>query len=412
MTTSTSPAIASAPPTPGMKVWEAGELKAIVDEWVSTDPRFVGLSRYLYNVRIFWSFEIPTACAGHGFIFFNPDFYASIPEETRKTVMVHEVWHIILRHLERGKNCDPETHNTAADHVINNALQSDGFTFDGTDPCLDPQYAHMSTEQVYNTIWEKRQRDNTPPDPGSYIPASQIEDLIEDVLEADGAGVGLDDQKDKSDKNIEAFSKQAGSDPGHTGILLQNSNTKVIAIGVSYQEIFKDFLVDPLSGGKRTFMRPNRRQHGMKGSKLQLPGRFPKRGHLNRLTHLTYALDVSGSITQKQAQQFHDSVRTIKELLNPEFLTVLFFDTRIVHEQMFTDKEPYTKIKVNAGGGTDLTGVYKRTKELDSEALVIFTDLCVNIPKEPDWQTIWIVPEMTYVPPDCTYGDIYLIPPI
>ena len=176
-------------------------------------------------------------------------------------------------------------------------------------------------------------------------------------------------------------------------------------------KIFADYLTDPLSGGKRTFMRPSRRSHGSP-SKLLTPGRFPKRGHKNRLTHLVYALDVSGSITKQQAQQFHDSVRTIKELLNPEKLTVLLFDTRIVFEKTFTDKEKYGNIAVHAGGGTNLKDVYKRMSQLDAEAMVCFTDLCVTIPPQPSWESIWIVPHMRCSVPVGLYGEVYLMPEI
>lgn len=390
-------------------IWAAASLKQVVEEALE-DPRFVGMARYLASIEIFWSRQIPTACAGHGFIFFNPDFFDSIPEETRKTVIAHEVWHLILRHLERGKDCDPYQHNIAADHVINNALEDDGFTFDGTDPCKDPQYKGQSTEQVYNTIYQKTDKNKPPTIPDDYVSAEQIESMIEEVLDQKGQGTTLDQQKEKADQDVEDLGKMAGNHTNSVGITLEVSQQKIVIVGSSYQDIFKDYLTDPLSGGKRTFMRPNRRQHGLGGSPLRLPGRFPKRGHVNRLTHLTYALDVSGSITKKQATQFHQSVKTIKELLNPSKLTVLFFDTKIVLEKTFTDKEPYTKIQVNAGGGTSLKGVYKRTAELGSEALVIFTDLCVDIPKEPEWDTIWIIPDRNNHIPAGIYGDVYLIP--
>ena len=368
------------------------------------------MARYLASVEIFWSREIPTACAGHGFIFFNPDFFDSIPEETRKTVIAHEVWHLILRHLDRSKECDPYQFNIAADHVINNALDDDGFTFKGTTPYKDGKYKGQSTEQVYNEIYEKVDKDKPPEIPDDYVSHDKIEELIEDVLEQKGQGTSINEQKDKADKEVEDLAKEAGIMTGSSGITLEISRKKVLIVGATYQKIFEDYLTDPLSGGKRTFMRPNRRQHGLGGSSLRLPGRFPKRGHANRLTHLTYALDVSGSITHKQANQFHQSVQTIKELLNPSALTVLFFDTRIVLEKTFTDKEKYTNIQVKAGGGTCLKGVYKRTAELGSEALVVFTDLCVSIPPKPEWESIWIVPDERDVIPAGLYGDVYLIP--
>ncbi len=391
------------------KIWEAVTLKEIVDELVVTDKRFTGFARFMVNVRFFWSTMIPTACAGDGFIFFNPNFYDSLPEESRKTVIAHEVWHLILKHLERGEGYDHVTHNIAADHVINISLEDDGFTFEGADPVLDRKYKGMSTEQIYDQIWTKREEQPPVPAPGHVGPET-IKQHIEDALAQTPGGPSMEENKKQADANVEAHGKQAGTQSGHQSIILDMTKTQVLIIGATYKDIFADYFIDPLSGGNRTFMRPNRRSHSMKGQKLILPGRYPKRGHINRLTHLVYALDVSGSITVKQAQQFHNSVRTIKEMLNPLKLTVLFFDTRIKLERMFTDKEKYGKIQVSAGGGTSLTDVYRRTEELDPEALVIFTDLCVSIPPQPKWDTIWLVPEINVHIPPTIYGDVYLIP--
>lgn len=398
--------------SPEYQLSEAKELKALVDDLAVNDKRFMGLSRYIVNIRFFWSGHIQTACAGHGFIFFNPVFWDSLPPETRVTVLVHEVWHLILKHLERGKDCDPFIHNIAADHVINNALEEDGFTFEGTNPYKDPKYKGMSTEMVYNAIFQKKPEQRPKPtleDMQKMVSAATVEDMISDILEADGQGKDLEDQKAENEEEVDKMTDLPGNITGNLGIQLELSNVKVAIIGATYEEIFHDYLIDPLGGGKRTFMRPNRRQAAI-NSNLRLAGRMKRRGHKNRLTHLVYALDVSGSITAKQAQQFHDSVRTIKELLNPEKLTVIFFDTKIKLIKTFTDKQPYGKINVRAGGGTSLTDVYKKTRELQPEALVIFTDLCVNIPPEPDWDTIWLIPDKRNNIPPNLYGDVYLIP--
>lgn len=181
---------------------ESLTLKKAFEEIITSDPRCVGLARYIHNVRIFWSYQIPTACAGHGFIFFNPDFYDSIPAETRITVCVHEIWHLILKHLERGKDCDPYIHNEAADHVINNALEKDGFTFEGTTPCKDPKYSGKSTEQVYNQIFKESV--NKKPDldkMAGITPAELIEDLVEQI--ANGEGKTLDSQVKKAEDDLE-----------------------------------------------------------------------------------------------------------------------------------------------------------------------------------------------------------------
>ena len=393
---------------------EASSLKKIMDELIVNDSRFVGLATYIVNVRIFWSAQIETACAGHGFIFFNPNFYNRIPPETRITVMAHEIWHLILKHLGRTQDQDPYFSNIAQDHVINIPLSDDGFTFHGTDPFMDFQYRGMSSEEVYNHIYTKRKEENKPPtlaEMNGHISGDTIEGLIEAVLGDDQQGKSLEDQKKDAAKDVENFHKAAGTVTGNNLIELECTR-KIVAIkDATYDQIFANYMIEPLSGGKRTFMRPNRRQHAVVNQNLRLPGRFHRKGPKNRLTHLVYALDVSGSINAYQAQQFHDSVRTIKEMLNPEYLTVIFFDTKIKKRQTFTDKQTYKNIQVSAGGSTSLIDVWKAVADINPEALVIFTDLYVNIPPKPDWDCIWLLPDINHAPisPD-HYGPVYLIP--
>ncbi len=390
------------------EIWKAVSLKKIIHEIVQ-DARFKGLSTYIVNIKFFWSRQIPTACAGHGFIFFNPDFFDKIPEESRKTVIAHEIWHLILRHLDRGKKYDPYIFNEAADYVINNSLLNDGFTFDGTDALLNPLYGNQSTEEVYKQIWKENKKLNKSSIKENHITSEQIEDLIDKAAKQENPASSLEDQKEKAEKILKKHQENIGRKTANKQIILEVTSEKIKILESTFPEIFKDYLTDPLTGGKRTFLRPNRRQHN-NSSSLRLPGRFPKRGEKNRLTHLVYALDVSGSINQKQAKQFNQSVFTIKSLLNPSKLTVLFFDTKIVLEKTFRDIDTYTDITVKAGGGTNLTDVYKRTRELKPEALVVFTDLMVNIPPKEEWESIWLIPEKTTRVPHNIYGKIYLIP--
>ena len=393
---------------------EAQELRDIVEDLILNDPRFKNHAKFLSNVRFFWSLQCPTACAGIGFIFFNPDFYASIPPETRISVIAHEMWHLILRHIQRrAEDDDPYYKNIAEDHVINLGLSKQGFTFEGTQPYMDPKYQGMSSRQIYNDIWAAKPEDRPQISPGSQMTPQQILDLVADTI----AKMDPDDQMtmeeltEKADKQAnDAVQQGCGNGNGNAGIDLEITNQLVPITGASYHDIFADYMIDPLSGGRRTYARPNRRQIGNRNAgALIIPGRFHRRGKLHRLTHLVYALDVSGSITKQQATQFHNSVATIKKLLNPEKLTVLFFDTTIRLEKTFTDKEAYGNIHVVAGGGTALEPVYKRVAELDPEALVIFTDLQVGIPPQPKWHTIWFVPNALFAPPNL-YGDLYLIP--
>lgn len=385
-------------------------LRVYVEEMLHKDKRFVGLSLYVVHVNFFWSYTISTACAGHGFIFFNPNFWDSLTHEKKKTVIAHEIWHLVLDHLERGKDLDPEDYNIAGDHVINLGLKADGFDMKGKfgtiEPCCDPKFAGMSTEQVYRIIHKQRSSaKGSIPLSGSPSP-SQIEDLVKQVLQ--GTGIDLNKQiEDNNKKREEAVAKAPGKSTGSEARLLQTESKKVFIKEASYEEIFEDYLIDPLSGGKRTYLRPSRRPCH---SGLKLKGKYPKRGKDNRLTHLVYALDVSGSISSHQANQFLRSAKTLKEKLKPKLMTVMLWDTRIKFEKTFREDESLDNIRVQAGGGTCLQPVFARVKQINPEALVIFTDLEVAIPPKPEWEVIWFVTSKTCRTNHVTYGEVYLVP--
>lgn len=388
-------------------------LKDYVDEMLHLDKRFIGMSKYVVNINFYWSYAIDTACAGHGFIFFNPEFWNKLSEEKRKTIIAHEIWHLMLNHLERGEGYDPDSYNQAADHVINIGLDQDGFDmngdFGGITPCFDKSFTGMSTEQIYAQIHKERKKhpDSHKPVPGSPT-KDQIEDLVQEALE--GTGKDLQQQAEENEEarqEIVDKCQKPDTDASMTSIILRTDGVKVFIKEASYAEIFKSYLTDPLSEGKRTFLRPSRRQ--IRGG-IRLKGKFPKKGRKNRLTHLVYALDVSGSITQAQAKQFLRSAKTLKETLNPALMTIMLWDTKIVFEKCFKEDEKLDNISISAGGGTYLQPVYRRVEQLNPEALIIFTDLCVEIPPQPKWETIWFVPDEHIYCGHVTYGDIYLVP--
>jgi predicted metal-dependent peptidase len=396
-------------------------LRSYVEEMLITDKRFKGMSRYVFDISFYWVSAIPTACAGHGFIFFNPQWWDQLAHEERKTVIAHEIWHLILNHLERGKEKDPESYNIAGDHVINLTCDEDGFVttlrggaptdFGGKGMQIDERFRGMGTDAIYAIVHKERKKDPNSHGSSGAPSTDQIEDLVKQALEGTGKDLQQQIQENEQERQEAVKNgKLAGDQPGGTQEILRTEGKTVWIKKASYEEIFEDYLTDPLSGGKRTFMRPSRRER--KGE-LRLKGKYPKRGRKNRLTHLVYALDVSGSITSTQKRQFLASAKTLKEKLNPTLMTVILWDTQIQFEKVFREDETLDNIHVMSGGGTSLHPVYKRVAEINPEALVIFTDLCVSIPPKPDWETIWFVPDENVYDgylDAVTYGEVYLIP--
>lgn len=394
-------------------------LRSYVEEMIITDKLFIGMSRYIYDINFYWTTAIPTACAGHGFIFFNPTWWDKMVHEERKTVIAHEIWHLILNHLERGRDKDPESYNIAGDYVINLTCHDEGFistlnnqgkpntNFGGAGMLIDEKFRGKGTDAIYAIVHAERKKNPSSHGSSGAPSVDQIEELVQQALE--GTGKDLQQQAEEHEQNRQK-AVEAGIGAGTNLDILRTEGLKIFIQKATYEEIFEKYLTDPLTGGKRTYMRPSRRQ---KKDGLRLKGKYPKRGRKNRLTHLVYALDVSGSITAHQKKQFLASAKTLKEKLNPQLMTVILWDDGIRFEKTFREDEVLDNIHVMTGGGTDLRPVYKRVQQLMPEALVIFTDLAVSIPPKPDWETIWFVPSMgigDYYLKAVTYGDIYLIP--
>lgn len=394
-------------------------LKSYVEEMIITDNRFKGMSRYIFDINFYWTTAIATACAGHGFIFFNPTWWDKMVHEERKTVIAHEIWHLISNHLERGRDKDPESYNIAGDYVINLTCHDEGFIstlnnqgkpntdFGGAGMLIDERFRGKGTDAIYAIVHADRKKNPNSHGSSGAPSVDQIEELVQQALE--GTGKDLQQQAEKHEQDRQK-AVEAGMGAGTNQSILRTEGLKIFIKKATYEEIFEEYLTDPLTGGKRTYMRPSRRQTK---DGLRLKGKYPKRGRKNRLTHLVYALDVSGSITAHQKKQFLASAKTLKEKLNPQLMTVILWDDGIRFEKIFREDEVLDNIHVMTGGGTDLRPVYKRVEQLMPEALVIFTDLAVNIPPKPDWETIWFVPSMVigdYYLKAVTYGDIYLIP--
>lgn len=397
-------------------------LSKYVDDMLAVDKRFKGMSKYVYDVNFYWSAQIPTACAGHGFIFFNPMWWDKMGYEERKTVIAHEIWHLILKHLDRGVDKDPESYAQAIDHVVNHACNDDGFlttlTPGGTPTdfgemgmVIDQRFHNMGSDAIYGIIHAERKKDPKSHPPSNAPSKDQVEDLVKQALQASNSNMDLKEAAEQNEQAVDdAHHKIAGNGAGRTAKLLSTDGLKIFIKKATYEEIFSEFLIDPLSGGKRTFLRPSRRQQS---GTLRLKGKYPRRGRKNRLTHLVYALDVSGSITGHQKKQFLASSKTLKEKLNPVLMTVILWDDGLRFEKTFREDETLDNINVMTGGGTNLNPVYARVKQLMPEALVIFTDLQVTIPPKPEWDTIWFVPDLhigDYYLNQVTYGDVYLIP--
>ena len=112
------------------------------------------------------------------------------------------------------------------------------------------------------------------------------------------------------------------------------------------------------------------------------------------------AIDTSGSIGSRELNAFASELASICEMVNPEKVRVLWWDTNVHGEQVF--QENYQSIasllKPKGGGGTRVSCVsdwLMKHPKVNAECVIVFTDGYVenDIKWSINTPTLWLVTE-------------------
>lgn len=339
----------------------------------------------LCSLEFVWSREITTAATDSVTLWWNPDFFEATVPETNETILIHELNHAArLHHIRQGSR-DPEVFNWACDIRINNDLENDGFTFVGEENCWkDHSYdtnGLMCEEDIYDLLMKQQQQRpkqgswGSKPGPGDMVPTKNtnrqtaINNVVRAVQQAKISG-------------------NAGDIPGGIEEMLNRFLDPVVPWEPLLMQFFTDMLDEDY-----TWRRPNRRCQD-----IYLPSRFNDDG---RLEHLIYFLDVSGSITGSQILRFNSEVKYIQEVLKPQRLTLVQFDTKIQDVREFREEDPFTEIKIIGRGGTSLTCVHEYIEKHQPTAAIVFSDLyCTPMqPLKSRTPIIWAVVDSGIIAP-------------
>jgi predicted metal-dependent peptidase len=336
-------------------------LDKTIGEVFSANETF--LASLMCNLELQWDEKIPTACTNGKYLKWNPTWFMGLPQNTRTAVMLHELWHVARLHMVRRGKRDPKLWNIACDYRINNDLLREGYTFDGTSPCLDDRFGpEVPEEEIYNQLMQDQEDGEPEPQAG---------DLEGDMDEAPPTEAEIIQQVQAVSKAIQQakMCKGAGKIPGGIEDWIQEFLEPVIP----WEQVLYQWFVDR-SSDDYSWSRPNRRYQ-----EVYLPSMT---NSFNQLTKLNYYVDVSGSITREQIIRFNSELKYIKEQFNPEELRVVMFDTEIQEEYIFTDNDTFDRIKVTAGGGTSLVPVREHIVNTQPTAAIVFSDLEVD-PMQP-----------------------------
>lgn len=326
------------------------------------------LGSIMCSLDFIWSRDVPTAATDSVSLWWNPDFFMQLEPEARQTVLLHELWHAARLHMVRLETRDPKIWNYACDIRINNDLEREGSSFKGIENCWkDQDYdqpAIAAEEDIYDDLMKNAIQ---PPPAGSFGQGGG--DVGGDMIPMDaGSKQAAINNVVKAIQQAKA-SGQAGKIPGGIEEMVNKFLEPIIPWETVLMQFFTDLLHEDY-----TWKRPNRRFHDM-----YLPSLVQEN---DRLEHLIYYLDVSGSISTEDVVRFNSEVKFIKDTFKPLMLTLVQFDTEITSEQVFLEDDPFDGIEVVGRGGTSLRCVRQHIITAKPIAAIIFSDLYVT-PMEP-----------------------------
>jgi predicted metal-dependent peptidase len=340
-----------------------------------------------------WNTHVPMACVNANLDFFiNPQWFLSLSEPMRETLIAHEIWHIAFMHCDPARAGDRNHRrwNQACDYAINIMLFDHGFHFDKWPPghphegkyigCLDERFRGMTAEEIYQILEDEAVPCELPFgedfDSTEIITPAQQSNIIATITKA----VTLSDMT----------GKEAGLLPNSIKVQID----KLLNPKLPWEKLLRRWFT-ALSNFGANWSRPSRRFTDVY---------LPSRGGQDGLAHLRWYLDVSGSVTDKQLRVYNSEIAAAKATHAPKLMTVSTFNTRITKTWEFEEDDKITALEIIGRGGTSLKEVFEDIRKHRPSAAVIISDLYVEIPPDPGIPILWICVDNpgAYVP----YGTI------
>jgi len=334
-----------------------------------------------------------TACTDGRDVAYGRKFLEALSNEEVRFLILHEVYHKMYRHLRTWKHLhdkDAQCANQACDYVINLQIaeenHSDGFATMPEGGCLDRRFRNMSTQQVFDIIYQEKQEEGGGGGGGKPI----------DDHDWDGAKELSDEEVQELEDQIEGAIREGAILAGKQGAGLSDSFKELLKPKVDWRKVTRKFVSEQCVGRDYgTYARPNRR---FIGSDIYLPSLVSE-----TIPELLVALDTSGSCWSA-LPYFLAEIKSICSTIKPHKLHLMFWDTNVVYEMHEGNNVEDLKVKdAFGGGGTDVNCVttYLKEHNIKPTASVILTDgYLSNGWGKWDHPVLWcLVNNKTDVPP-------------
>ena len=331
--------------------------------------------------------------------YYNSRFIMMLKPKEVEFLVGHEVLHVVYDHMGRIGKRDPQIFNIANDYAVNADLKRHNVgQFITSVPCLyEKKYDGKSSEEIYDDLMKNAKHIDI-----SSLIDQMIDDHLEGEGEGNGEGEGEGDSKGKgrpkmSDEERErvrqeikqaiisaASSAEAGQLPlGVERLIKQHTNPVM-----PWRELIQQNLTSCIRTDY-SWMRPSRRGWHMDAI---MPGMTP-----GEEIDVVVTLDMSGSISNKQAQDFLGEIGGMMNSFDGYKVHLFCFDTDTYNPQDFNSEnmDCIDEYEPQGGGGTDFDCIFKYLKENDIQPkrLIVFTDgyPCGSWGSPDYCDTTWII---------------------
>ena len=313
--------------------------------------------------------------------YYNSRFIMMLKPKEVEFLVGHEVLHVVYDHMGRRGNRDPEIWNIADDYAVNADLKRHKVgEFIKTVPCLyEQKYDGKAAEEIYDDLMKNVQKISI---------EDLLDQMIDDHMDDEGDGDGDGDQEGEGNKKGKrpsmspeerervrqevkqaiinaASSAEAGSLPLGVERLIKQHTNPVMP--------WRELIQTNLTSAIRTdysWMRPSRRGWHMDAI---MPGMNP-----GEEIDVVIAIDMSGSISNSQAQAFLGEIGGMMNSFDGYKVHVFCFDTETYNPKDFSSEnmDLIDEYEPMGGGGTDFDCIFKYLKDIGNvpKRLICFTD--------------------------------------
>ena len=378
------------------------DLKLHAYRLLMDEPFFAALSRKIEKRA---DSSIPTAgvrvCpdTAQFEMIYNPDFFASLPEEHVRGVLKHEFYHLIFEHVtsRQPAGIKPMVWNICADLAINSHLQGElpeMACMPGVGPFAELP-AGKSAEWYLANFPDRPEDDSDksegegdgngepgdgePSDgnPGSFDDHSGWSDSA-DSPEQEAANQMAKERLKQSMKDAAQEASQSAKGWGSVSGDVKKEILKRLETKVDWKKVLRYFIKTSQRAARRSSVKRINKRYAYihPGKKVQ------------RQAKIAIAIDQSGSVSDQMLENFFGELNSLAKLA--EF-TVVPFDTEVAEDKVYVWKKgKQQKAERVMCGGTCFNAPTDYVNAHSFDGVIILTDMEAPKPKRCKAQRMWL----------------------